>query len=131
MQVENILSTKVSEAVKSLYHSDFPTDKIIFQKTNQEFEGDITLVVFPFVKLSKKSPEETAKQLGEFLQAHVGEVEKFNVVKAFLNIVISKKFWLDFFKKSADVKNFGFTEAGKDSPLVMLEYCGPNTNKPL
>ena len=129
--IEQILSSKVSTAVKELYATDFPSNKVVFAKTNKEFEGDITLVVFPFVKLSKKTPEATAQELGEYLQKNVGEVEKFNVVKGFLNLVISKAFWLNYFNGILSDKNFGFTEVKKDSPQVMVEYSSPNTNKPL
>src|ERR1051326_4043954 len=129
--LEHLLSSKISGAIKELYASEFPSEKILFSKTNPEFEGDITLVVFPFVKISKKSPEETAKQLGEYLQEHVAEVERFNVVKGFLNIVISKNFWIDYFSSIVSEKNHGMQIPGKDAPAVMVEYSSPNTNKPL
>ncbi|HEY6160205.1 MAG TPA: arginine--tRNA ligase, partial [Bacteroidia bacterium] len=131
MLIEQLLSEHTLKAIKSLYQSDFDASKIVFQKTNPEFEGDITLVVFPFVKISKKSPEVTANELGSYLKENLTAVEKFNVVKGFLNLVVSKDFWLNFFNESYPDKNFGIKVPAPDSPLVMVEYSSPNTNKPL
>jgi len=125
VKIENILAHKAAEAIKELYAEDFPTEKIIFQSTNQEFEGDITLVVFPFLKISKKKPEETANDIGEFLKTNRPEVERFNVVKGFLNLTIADKYWLNYFSENKSEK------PKSKSGTIMLEYCGPNTNKPL
>lgn len=144
IKIEDLLTNKTGEAIKSLYASEadpkhLPADAkaplwqagISFQKTNKEFEGDLTLVVFPFVKLSKKSPEETAKQIGEFLKTNTPEISDYNVVKGFLNLVIDKKYWLDFFKEIQAHDNWGHTTANENSKTIMLEYSSPNTNKPL
>jgi len=103
---------------------------ILWQKTRREFEGDYTLVVFPFLKFSKKSPELTANELGEYLTGQLQEVSKFNVIKGFLNVVVSDRYWLDFFDKKSVVENFGINPEKPARPVV-VEYSSPNTNKPL
>ena len=121
----------VVEAIKSLYGADFNAEKIQLQKTRKEFEGDFTLVVFPFLALSKKRPEDTAQEIGEFLKANQPVVSAFNVVKGFLNLSISTNYWIDLLTTIDKTEKWGTVEATADSPLVMVEYSSPNTNKPL
>lgn len=128
MNIEQKLSEKTKEALKSLYGAD--VEKVSFEQTNPDFSGDLTLVVFNFLKLSKKKPEETANEIGQYLKEHTPEVSDFNVVKGFLNIVISDQYWLNHFK-SIDGKSLLTHKAGADAPLIVVEYSSPNTNKPL
>ncbi|MCW3085681.1 MAG: arginyl-tRNA synthetase [Bacteroidetes bacterium] len=128
MNIENALSGRTIEAIYTLYGASI--EKINFEKTNPDFEGDLTLVVFPFLKVSKKKPEETAAEIGNYLKANIPEVASFNVVKGFLNIVISDAYWLDYFK-SVDGKTFINATLPENAPTVMVEYSSPNTNKPL
>lgn len=128
MNIEHTLSVKTIEALKSLY--DFTAEKISFEKTNPDFEGDLTLVVFPYLKVSKKKPEDTATEIGNYLKANVPEITSFNVVKGFLNIVIGQSFWLNYFK-SVNGKPFLSNKIPDNAPVVMVEYSSPNTNKPL
>jgi arginyl-tRNA synthetase len=128
MNIEKKLSGKTIEALQSLYGATI--EKIVFEKTNPDFEGDLTLVVFNFLKISKKKPEETATEIGNFLKINVPEVADFNVIKGFLNIVIADSFWLNYFK-SINGKPFINTTLPADAPTVMVEYSSPNTNKPL
>ena len=131
MSIDNIIAQATAEAVKSLYGVDFEAGKITLQATRKEFEGNIAVVVFPFLKASKKSPEATAQEIGEYLAAHCEAVKGFNVIKGFLNIVIKPGFWCDMLKHIAAEADFGFKAAAPDSELVMIEYSSPNTNKPL
>jgi len=128
MNIEHTLSVKTIEALSSLY--GFTAEKISFEKTNPDFEGDLTLVVFPFLKVSKKKPEETATEIGTYLKANVAEIASFNVVKGFLNIVIDQSFWLNYFR-SVNAKSFVPDTLAENAPVVMVEYSSPNTNKPL
>jgi len=128
MNIEKKLSEKTIEALQSLYGATI--EKIVFEKTNPDFEGDLTLVVFNFLKISKKKPEETATEIGKFLKVNVPEVADFNVIKGFLNIVIADSFWLNYFK-SINGKPFINAILPADAPTVMVEYSSPNTNKPL
>ncbi len=131
MSIETMISKAAGKAVKALYGID-ATDKMLqLQKTRSEFEGNLTLVVFPFVKAARKSPEQTAQEIGEYLQNTCGAVEKFNVVKGFLNISVGNCAWIGLLGAiDADV-SFGLKTATNESPLVMIEYSSPNTNKPL
>ena len=131
MLVENIIAQATAEAVKVLYGLDFPAEKITPQTTKKEFEGNLTIVVFPFVKAAHKAPEATGTEIGNYLAEHCDAVAKFNVIKGFLNITIEKSFWTKVLEKVSDDKNFGFKPVTADSPLVMIEYSSPNTNKPL
>lgn len=131
MTVESQISHGVKEAIKSLYGVEISSDTVNPQPTRKEFEGNLTVVVFPFLKASKKNPETTATEIGEWLVKNVEAVEKFNVVKGFLNITISPAFWIGVLNGIADDTNYGFKEAREDSKLVMIEYSSPNTNKPL
>ena len=110
---------------------DFPAEKIVPQTTKKEFEGNETIVVFPFLKASRKAPDVTAQEIGEHMLAHCEAVEKFNVIKGFLNITIKPSFWTGVLKHVAETPDYGFTAATDNSQLVMIEYSSPNTNKPL
>lgn len=131
MTVESIISQGVSDALKSLYNVEVAPDTIVPQATRKEFEGNLTVVVFPFLKASRKNPEATAQEIGEWLKDNVPAVEKFNVVKGFLNISISPEFWTEVLNRIADDTDFGFKKPSEESKLVMVEYSSPNTNKPL
>jgi len=128
MNIEQKLAEKTIEAIQSLYGAQI--DKINFEKTNPDFEGDLTLVVFPFLKVSKKKPEDTANDIGNYLKQHSAEVASFNVIKGFLNLVIDNSFWLNYFK-NINGKSFVNASVAENAPVVMLEYCSPNTNKPI
>ncbi len=132
MNAENILRDKVILAMQELYGKTVAPAQVAFQKTKPEFEGDFTLVTFPFAKTSGKSPEQTGEDIGKWLKINVVEiVGDFNVIKGFLNLSLSNKFWLKFFSSSLKDKNFGIKEIGKDSKSIMIEFPSPNTNKPL
>jgi len=131
MSIELIILDKIVEAIENCYQQKIDQTLIQLQNTRKEFEGDITLVVFPFVRISKKSPEQTAADIGDYLQANVAEVEKYNVVKGFLNLVISTDYWISVLNTAATAQKYGITELTDNSKLVMVEYSSPNTNKPL
>ena len=131
MKVETILQNGTAEALKALYDTSVSPESIQLQATRKEFEGDLTLVVFPYLKASRKSPEATANEIGEWLKANVPEVKDFNVVKGFLNVVFAYDNWLRLLDSIAQNPNFGFKEPDGQSELVMVEYSSPNTNKPL
>ncbi|MBR3100980.1 MAG: arginine--tRNA ligase [Muribaculaceae bacterium] len=131
MSIDSILSQATAEAVKALYGVDFPASQIVPQTTKKEFEGNETIVVFPFLKASHKAPDVTASEIGEYLVAHCDAVEKFNVIKGFLNITIKPTYWTSVLQHIAAQPNYGIVEANEQSPLVMIEYSSPNTNKPL
>ena len=131
MNIEALISKAAQEAVKALYGMDATEKMVQLQKTRSEFEGNLTLVVFPFVKAAKKSPEQTAQEIGEYLQANCVAVEKFNVVKGFLNLSVGDGAWLNLLEAIDQDENFGMKQATDDSHLVMIEYSSPNTNKPL
>ena len=131
MNIEALISKAAGEAVKALYGMD-PNEKMLqLQKTRSEFEGNLTLVVFPFVKAAKKSPEQTAQEIGEYLVANCTAISKFNVVKGFLNLSIGEGAWLSLLQAMDQDDRFGMKPVHEDSPLVMIEYSSPNTNKPL
>ncbi|MBC8005872.1 MAG: arginine--tRNA ligase [Verrucomicrobia bacterium] len=131
MSIELIIRDKIVEAIERCYQQQIDTNLVQLQNTRKEFEGDVTVVVFPFVRISKKSPEQTAAEIGDYLQAHVEEVSKYNVVKGFLNLVISSDYWLSVLNSVSPTDNYGITEPTEASKLVMVEYSSPNTNKPL
>ena len=131
MNIESTVVQSTVEAIKSLYGADFNAEKIQLQKTRKEFEGDFTLVVFPFLSLSKKKPEDTAQEIGEYLKANQPVVSAFNVVKGFLNLSISTDYWIELLKNIDKTEKWGTVAATETSPLVMVEYSSPNTNKPL
>ena len=131
MNIESKIMSSALEAVKALYGQEVPEKMVQLQKTKREFEGNLTLVVFPFLKMSKKGPEQTAQEIGEYLQQNCDAVASFNVVKGFLNLVIAPAAWLELLKAIDADEKFGEKTAAEDSPLVMIEYSSPNTNKPL
>ena len=131
MSIDNILAEATAQAVKELYGVDFTAEKIVPQTTKKEFEGNETIVVFPFLKASHKAPDVTAQEIGEHMLAHCDAVEKFNVIKGFLNITIKPSFWTGVLQHVAQTPNYGFTPVTDNSQLVMIEYSSPNTNKPL
>lgn len=131
MSIDTILAQAAAAAVKELYGVEFPAEKIVPQTTKKEFEGNETIVVFPFLKASRKAPDVTAQEIGEHMLAHCDVVEKFNVIKGFLNITIKPTYWTGVLKHVAQTPDYGFTAATDDSQLVMIEYSSPNTNKPL
>lgn len=131
MRIENSIQEAVLQAIKSLYESEVNAAQVQLQNTRKDFEGDITLVVFPFLRLSKKSPEITAEEIGTYLQENVDLVESFNVIKGFLNLVIDKNYWLNILTEVYSDENFGLKAADENSELLMVEYSSPNTNKPL
>ena len=131
MNIEQTISLKAQEAVKALYGQDVPESMVQLQKTKREFEGSLTLVVFPFLKISRKKPEDTAQEIGQWLQEHCDAVERFNVVKGFLNIVVAQKAWVSLLNAINADPTYGEKKVTDQSPLVMIEYSSPNTNKPL
>jgi arginyl-tRNA synthetase len=130
LMIEQIVTEKVTEAVKAMYQLDATPSQIQLQNTRKEFEGDITLVVFPFTKVSRKSPEATASEIGEYIKANLSQVENFNVIKGFLNLSINKEYWINFLSGNYVIEKFGFQETRNNQPVV-VEYSSPNTNKPL
>lgn len=131
MSIEKQICGAALEAVKALYGQEVPEAMVQLQKTKKEFEGNLTLVVFPFLKMSKKRPEDTAAEIGAYLVGHCPAVASFNVVKGFLNLCIACGAWLDLLADIDSADTFGHREVKADSPLVMVEYSSPNTNKPL
>ncbi len=128
---EQLISGAVTQAVAQLFQLEITPDKVTLQRTNPQFEGDLSLVVFPYVKVSGKSPEQTAELIGDFLSKHVREIARFNVVKGFLNIVLSDVYWLERLAFITKQESFGYSAVTEQSPFVMVEYSSPNTNKPL
>ena len=131
MSIDQIIAQGVAKAVKELYGVDTPADKIVPQTTRKEFEGNLTVVVFPWVKAARKSPEMVGEEIGRWLVDNEPALDRFNVVKGFLNIVIEPTFWCSVLEHIEDTPDFGITAPKADSPLVMVEYSSPNTNKPL
>ena len=131
MTIESIIAQGVVKAVKELYGADIEEKQAIPSATKKEFEGDLTVVVFPFLKASHKNPETTATEIGEWLAKNVEAVEKFNVVKGFLNLSISPAYWLGLLHDIASDQDWGIRKETPESDLVMVEYSSPNTNKPL
>ncbi len=128
--IEHILTQKIKESIQAIYSLDVLPEQIQLQKTRKEFSGDFTLVIFPFVKLLKSSPEAIGNTLGEYLKQNAAEVSGFNVIKGFLNLEISLDYWFSFFTAHAQNETFGFTRSDEAKPVV-VEYSSPNTNKPL
>ncbi len=131
MAVESIIAGAVSTALKDLYGVEIDAASIVPQQTRKEFEGNLTIVVFPYLKASRKSPEATATEIGEWLVANEPAVSRFNVVKGFLNLTVDPAFWLKMLHGIASDPDFGFKKVDENSDLVMVEYSSPNTNKPL
>ena len=130
MTIEKMLTQQVLEAVKACYGVELTEKDVQLQETRKEFAGDLTVVVFPFTRYSRKSPEETAKELGEYLKQNIEEVETYNVIKGFLNVVISAAYWIEVLNEVAREEKYGYAKepSGK---TYMIEYSSPNTNKPL
>lgn len=131
MTIENIIAEGVVKAVKELYGADVEPKLVAPSATKKEFEGDLTVVVFPLLKISRKAPDATATEIGEWIGMNIDAVERFNVVKGFLNITVSPAFWLGLLHEIAADPDFGIRKADDSSDLVMVEYSSPNTNKPL
>ena len=131
MKIESIIGSAVIDAVKTLYGQEIGEKMVQLQKTKREFEGNLTLVVFPFLKISRKKPEDTAQEIGQYLVENCEAVASFNVVKGFLNLVIAPSAWISLLGSINADEKFGEKKATEDSPLVMIEYSSPNTNKPL
>ena len=131
MDIAKEICTSVQVAIKQLYGQEVPEKMVALQKTQREFEGHLTLVVFPFLKISKKKPEDTANEIGSWLKENDPNVASFNAVKGFLNIVVSPSSWIKLLEAINTDDNFGMKKADGNSPLVMIEYSSPNTNKPL
>lgn len=129
--IEQLIAQGTAKAVSELYGLAMPEEQIQVQKTKKEFEGHFTVVVFPFLKASRKGPEQTATEIGGWLQANEPAVCGFNVIKGFLNLVISASFWIDTLNRVNADSEYGFTPVTENSPLVRIEYSSPNTNKPL
>jgi len=131
MNIENQITSAAVKAVKELYGQEVSEKMISVQKTRSDFEGNLTIVVFPLLKMSRKKPEDTAQEIGEYLKNNCEAVADFNVVKGFLNIVVSPAAWISLLNDIEADDRFGMKQAKEDSPLVMIEYSSPNTNKPL
>lgn len=131
MKIEDKLTASVIQGVKELYGAEVPAKMVQFQKTKKEFEGHLTLVVFPFLKMSKKGPEQTAQEIGEYLVKNEPAISKYNVIKGFLNLTIASDVWVELLNRIQADEHWGIKKADENSPLVMIEYSSPNTNKPL
>ncbi len=131
MVIEQQITGSVIAGIKELYSADVAEAQVQLQKTKKEFKGHLTLVVFPFLRMSKKSPEQTAQELGEYLVKNEPAVAEFNVIKGFLNLTVASGCWIDLLNEINAAPEYGFTKATENSPLVMIEYSSPNTNKPL
>ena len=131
MKIEDKLTASVINGVKELYGAEVPAKMVQLQKTKKEFEGHLTLVVFPFLKISKKGPEQTAQEIGEYLKQHEPAIASYNVIKGFLNLTIASDVWVELLNRIHADAQWGIQKAAEDAPLVMIEYSSPNTNKPL
>ncbi len=131
INIENILSEALKTAVKNLYKQEPAESQMQLQKTRREFKGDYTIVVFPLLKISRKSPEKTAKDIGDYLLSEIVEIQDFNVIKGFLNLSLKKRTWLRILKDIKTSEKYGFYPEIPGIPSVMVEYSSPNTNKPL
>ena len=131
MKIEQQLAADAAAALKALYGADVEAGSIQLEKTKREFEGHLTLVVFPYLRLSRKKPEETAEEIGRYLMEHSAAVAGYNVIKGFLNLTVAPAAWVALLDDINSDARYGLTEPGEDAPLVMIEYSSPNTNKPL
>ena len=131
MKIEDKLVASVISGLKALYSQEVPEKMVQIQKTKKEFEGHLTLVVFPLLKMSRKGPEQTAQEIGEYLKVNEPAVAAFNVIKGFLNLTIASATWIDLLNEIQADEQYGLVKATETSPLVMIEYSSPNTNKPL
>ncbi|MDQ3192697.1 MAG: arginine--tRNA ligase [Bacteroidota bacterium] len=130
IRIEQLIKKHISEVVNSIYNLETESSEIILQKTRKEFQGDFTLVVFPFTRFSKLSPEATADQIGKELLEKLKEITNFNVVKGFLNLTVNDAYWINFLSQSASITNYGFSPK-ESKETIVIEYPSPNTNKPL
>ena len=131
MKIEDKLVASVISGLKALYGQEVPEKMVQMQKTKKEFEGHLTLVVFPFLKMSRKGPEQTAQEIGEYLKANEPAVAAFNVIKGFLNLTVASATWIELLNEIHADAQYGIVSADENAPLVMIEYSSPNTNKPL
>lgn len=131
MSIEKIIIQSVVEAINNLYNVQIEEKLVQLQETKKEFSGDITIVTFPFLKMSKKSPEQTGDDIGKYITQHAKEISNYSVIKGFLNLKIDASYWLDNLAKIAVTKNYGVLESRPDAKTIMVEYSSPNTNKPL
>ena len=131
MDIQKVITSAVLQAVKELYGADVPEKMVQLQNTKEGFEGNLTIVVFPFLKTSRKKPEDTAQEIGQWLKENCEAISDFNVVKGFLNLVIAPAAWISLLNDINADDHFGEKKATDESPLVMIEYSSPNTNKPL
>ncbi len=131
MNIEKLLIAKVKDAIRSIYRAEINDDQIQLQETRKEYSGDITVVTFPFQKISKKPPEETGQEIGTYLKSHLQEVDQFSVVKGFLNIVINQKYWISYLNGLLKTKKYVQSEYSLKTRTIVVEYSSPNTNKPL
>ena len=129
MTIENTIVQQIQKAVSVLYQTEIASDSIVIQETRKEFEGQVTVVTFPFTRFSKKTPEQTGTEIGEYLKENVKEVEDFNVIKGFLNLSIADSYWVDELLNTVHSNSFG--QFPSNGQKVMVEYSSPNTNKPL
>jgi arginyl-tRNA synthetase len=131
MNLESTIGSLVAQVIDSLYGLKLDVSQIQLQKTKKEFEGELTVVIFPFVKAARKSPEQTGQEIGEYLLKHNPIISGFNVIKGFLNLCISQSYWLETLKEIHSTEDFGKATATEDAETMMIEYSSPNTNKPL
>ncbi len=131
MKIENKIKNAVVDAVGKLYDVDIKSGSVQLSLTRKDQKGDFTIVVFPLLRYSKKNPEETGKEIGAHIKDALSEVSEFNVIKGFLNLLLSHSYWINSLDEIKEVPNYGFKKASDDSPLTMIEYSSPNTNKPL
>ncbi len=131
MNIEHLIGEHVANAIAQLYGQEIEKNTVQIQHTRKEVEGDVTVVVFPFLRFSRKSPEQTAEELGTYLVEHVSGVKKFSVIKGFLNLVIDNNYWIDRLNRAAKDDNYGCVPVTDGAKQVMIEYSSPNTNKPL
>lgn len=131
MNIEFKLQEFVLKALKDLYEQEVDNKTIQIQKTRKDFEGDFTLVVFPLLRITKKPPEQTAEEIGNYLKDNIKQISNFNVIKGFLNLSIDKSFWISYLSTVSKEENFGFVTSKQDPKTILIEYSSPNTNKPL
>lgn len=131
MGIEQQIKEAVVRAIKELYGADFEEGNVPLELTRKDQAGDFTVVVFPLLRISRKKPEDTANEIGDFLNQELSSIASFEVIKGFLNLTLSHSYWLNILEQAVSDENYGFTRADENSPLMMIEYSSPNTNKPL
>ena len=130
-RIESRIAEAAAKALADLYGATIKPSEIQVQATRKDQKGDLTLVVFPFTRLSGRKPEETAQQIGDHLVAHIQEIERYEVIKGFLNLFVSDRYWLRYFREASATEGYGQVTPAEDSDCVMVEFSSPNTNKPL